>query len=160
LNRDLIEEKGERNLYTFVVNNPVNNTDFLGLKLSAAEQQCCKCLVFAKGEDNPFPSSKNEDSFCAQAKKSKTFTAVNTDKFRYCMGQKCKVDPTKLEKKLFDQEIGSAAKACDGLGQLGQIPAGAYYWWNPDISPTNEGIMAWNIKIGNCTENTNWLQGY
>jgi len=33
-----------------------------------------------------------------------------------------------------------------------EIPAGAYYWWNPELSPTNEDIMAWNIKIGNCTE--------
>jgi RHS repeat-associated protein len=176
-NRDPLEEKGGRNLYGFVANNPINNTDTLGLKLSEKEKQCCKCLVFAEGgreaacqqavlmvlasrqlyastppgEKNPFPSSNNEGGFCDQAKKTKTFTGANTDNFRYCMGEKCKVEPTKLEKKLFDQQIGTAAKACDGLDEL-EIPAGAYYWWNPELSPTNEGIMAWNIQIGNCVE--------
>lgn len=103
------------------------------------------------GEKNPFPSSNNEGGFCDQAKKTKAFTGANTDKFRYCMGEKCKVEPTKLEKTLFDRQIGTAAKACDGLDEL-EIPAGAYYWWNPELSPTNEGIMAWNIQIGNCKQ--------
>jgi hypothetical protein len=55
--------------------------------------------------------------------------------------------------KLYDKQIATAAKACDALPELEKdIPANAYYWWNPDKAKTNERIMQWNIKIGNCIE--------
>ncbi|HEY5915488.1 MAG TPA: RHS repeat-associated core domain-containing protein [Verrucomicrobiae bacterium] len=178
LSRDPIEEHGGFNLYAFPGNDAIDRWDIAGLAgLSDSEKKCCKCLVFAEGgsdeacqqavlmvlasrqlyskappgEKNPFPSSKNEGGFCDQSKKTGTFTGANTDKYRYCMGEKCKKEPTKTEKKLYDQQIATASKACDGLPNL-EIPAGSYYWWNPDLAPTNERIMQWNIKIGNCVE--------
>ena len=175
--RDPIEEKGGLNLYGMVNNDAVNRWDLYGLAMSESEKKCCKCLVFAEGgseeacqqavlmvlasrqlyskpppgEPNPFPSSRNEGGFCDQAKKIGTFTGANTDKFRYCVGEKCKKEPTALEKRLFDQQIAKASTACDGLDDL-KIPAGSYYWWNPELAPTNERIMKWNITIGNCEE--------
>jgi hypothetical protein len=99
----------------------------------------------------PFPSSKNEGGFCDQSKKTGTFTGAKTDKYWYCTWEKCKKQPTKTQKKLYDQQIAKASKACDGFPNL-EIPAGSYYWWNPDNALDNEPIMQWNIEIGNCVE--------
>jgi hypothetical protein len=69
------------------------------------------------------------------------------------VGEKCKTRPTATDKKYWDRDIANSLKACDGLDNL-VIPAGIYYWRNPDKAPTNEKRMKWNIKIGNCMEVT------